>query len=142
MFLYGRQFMRVPSALIAYEDQMGTGTPRAQYKTSDFYLTTDPRKWDTDGDKMDDYWEIFHGINPILGDATDHALLESEGLSGCDALVTLTVVNKPLVPVIPGTPPSTGGTAAVLYVCIGLCIFALFGLMLLGIPPKKDRHTK
>ena len=71
MFLYGRQFMRVPSALIAYEDQLGTGTPRAQYKTSDFYLTTDPRKWDTDGDKMDDYWEIFHGINPILGDATD-----------------------------------------------------------------------
>ena len=30
----------------------------------------------------------------IHGDATDHALLESEGLSGCDALVTLTGIDE------------------------------------------------
>ena len=32
------------------------------------YVGTDPRLWDTDEDGMDDYWEIFHGLNPLLGD--------------------------------------------------------------------------
>ena len=32
------------------------------------YVGTDPRLWDTDEDGMDDYWELFHGLNPILGD--------------------------------------------------------------------------
>ena len=33
------------------------------------YVSTDPRRWDTDDDGMDDYWEIFHGLNPLLGSA-------------------------------------------------------------------------
>ena len=35
------------------------------------YVSTDPRKADTDEDGMDDYWELYHGLNPILGDAID-----------------------------------------------------------------------
>lgn len=31
------------------------------------YVSTDPRLWDTDEDGMDDYYEMFHGLNPILG---------------------------------------------------------------------------
>lgn len=31
------------------------------------YATTDPRMADTDGDGMDDFYEMFHGLNPILG---------------------------------------------------------------------------
>ena len=31
------------------------------------YVGSDPRHWDTDRDGMDDYWELFHGLNPILG---------------------------------------------------------------------------
>ncbi len=31
------------------------------------YACTDPRKIDTDGDGMDDYYELFHGLNPLLG---------------------------------------------------------------------------
>ncbi|MDD2455967.1 MAG: PKD domain-containing protein, partial [Kiritimatiellae bacterium] len=31
------------------------------------YVSTDPRDWDTDKDGMDDYYELFHGLNPILG---------------------------------------------------------------------------
>ena len=31
------------------------------------YVSTDPRIADTDGDGMDDYYEMFHGLNPILG---------------------------------------------------------------------------
>ena len=34
---------------------------------ADSYATTDPRMWDSDGDGMDDYYEIFHGLNPLLG---------------------------------------------------------------------------
>lgn len=31
------------------------------------YVSTDPRMCDTDQDGMDDYYELFHGLNPILG---------------------------------------------------------------------------
>ncbi len=31
------------------------------------YITCDPRMPDTDGDGMDDYYELFHGMNPLLG---------------------------------------------------------------------------
>ncbi|HON47310.1 MAG TPA: PKD domain-containing protein [Kiritimatiellia bacterium] len=31
------------------------------------YICTDPRDHDTDQDGMDDYYEMFHGLNPILG---------------------------------------------------------------------------
>ena len=31
------------------------------------YATTDPRIADTDADGMDDYYEMFHGLNPLLG---------------------------------------------------------------------------
>ncbi len=33
------------------------------------YVSTDPRRWDSDDDGMDDYYEIFHGLNPLLGSA-------------------------------------------------------------------------
>ena len=32
------------------------------------YITCDPRFADTDGDTMDDYYELFHGLNPLLGE--------------------------------------------------------------------------
>ena len=32
------------------------------------YVSTDPRDPDSDGDGMDDFYEMFHGLNPILGD--------------------------------------------------------------------------
>ena len=32
------------------------------------FPTTSPAALDSDLDGMDDYWEIFHGLNPILGD--------------------------------------------------------------------------
>jgi hypothetical protein len=31
------------------------------------YVSTDPRVSDTDADGMDDYYEMFHGLNPLLG---------------------------------------------------------------------------
>lgn len=31
------------------------------------YVSTDPRVWDTDNDSMDDFYELFHGLNPLLG---------------------------------------------------------------------------
>lgn len=34
------------------------------------YCSTDPRNWDSDFDGMDDYYELFHGLNPLLGDVT------------------------------------------------------------------------
>ena len=35
------------------------------------YVTTDPRRWDSDEDNMDDYYELFHGLNPLLGTASN-----------------------------------------------------------------------
>lgn len=34
------------------------------------YVSTDPRDHDTDGDGMDDFYEMFHGLNPILGEVS------------------------------------------------------------------------
>ena len=34
------------------------------------YVSTDPRMPDTDMDGMDDYYELFHGLNPLLGQTT------------------------------------------------------------------------
>ena len=41
------------------------------------YACTDPRNPDSDYDGMDDYYELFHGLNPILGDTvhTDYNVL-------------------------------------------------------------------
>lgn len=33
------------------------------------YATTDPTNWDTDGDGMDDYYEMYHALNPLWGNA-------------------------------------------------------------------------
>ena len=38
------------------------------------YCSTDPRMFDTDGDGLDDYYEIFHGLNPLLGSVGDPSL--------------------------------------------------------------------
>ncbi len=35
--------------------------------SANLYVSTDPRNPDTDFDSMDDYYEMFHGLNPILG---------------------------------------------------------------------------
>ncbi|MBO7686707.1 MAG: hypothetical protein J6V72_09995, partial [Kiritimatiellae bacterium] len=35
------------------------------------YCSTDPRMFDTDQDGMDDFYEIFHGLNPLLGSVGD-----------------------------------------------------------------------
>ena len=39
----------------------------------DPFVTTNPLVADSDADGMDDYWEIFHGLNPILGDYSNLA---------------------------------------------------------------------
>ncbi len=38
---------------------------------NDWYASTDPRRWDSDNDGMDDYYELFHGLNPLLGSIQD-----------------------------------------------------------------------
>ena len=39
----------------------------------DSFMTTSPLAADTDVDGMDDYWEVFHGLNPLLGDYVNGA---------------------------------------------------------------------
>ena len=39
----------------------------------DPFVTTNPIVADSDADGMDDYWEIFHGLNPLLGDYSNLA---------------------------------------------------------------------
>ena len=51
-------------------------------KGANGYCSTDPRMFDTDGDGLDDYYEIFHGLNPLLGSIGDPA----EGLIANDVI--------------------------------------------------------
>lgn len=55
------------------------------------YITCDPTKSDTDGDGMDDYYELFHGMNPLLG------LQQSSG-DGPRDLVFEAYIRSPEVP--------------------------------------------
>ena len=43
------------------------------------YASTDPRLADTDGDMMDDYYEMFHGLNPILSAVIDCCAMGGPG---------------------------------------------------------------
>ena len=56
----GYRLMLPPKRMISFD-----GAPVR--KAANGYVSTDPTKWDSDGDGMDDYWEIFHGLNPLLG---------------------------------------------------------------------------
>ena len=49
------------------KDGVGGKTVKDAYPKT--YITLDPRSNDTDGDGMDDYYELFHGLNPLLGEA-------------------------------------------------------------------------
>ena len=42
----------------------------AGYTLFGSYISTDPRVSDTDMDGMDDFYELFHGLNPLLGTTT------------------------------------------------------------------------
>lgn len=60
----GMRYMRRPNTPAMYLEALG----EMYWNFSLGYASTDPRQWDTDMDGMDDFWEIFHGLNPILGD--------------------------------------------------------------------------
>ncbi len=49
------------------------------------YVGTDPRLWDTDEDGMDDYYEIFHGLNPLLGNVGTVSSSTTTGTDGSTA---------------------------------------------------------
>ena len=51
----------------SYTAQLFGDDPRYMYPVASAYVSTDPRNWDSDLDGMDDYWELYHGLNPILG---------------------------------------------------------------------------
>lgn len=61
-FQYGKKYMRPPQSMVGYSEEDGAvRTPAVEF------VSTDPRRWDTDTDGMDDFYEVFHGINPLLG---------------------------------------------------------------------------
>ncbi len=66
----GYFYMRPPRAMLAMADGLPVRISASSYVSTD-PRTDDPelgiRGSDTDGDGMDDFWEIFHGLNPIFG---------------------------------------------------------------------------
>ena len=53
------------------------------------YVSSDPRLWDTDEDGMDDYYEMFHGLNPILGSiGTTERIDVTNTIAGVDYVTT------------------------------------------------------
>ncbi len=49
------------------------------------YATCDPRDPDSDGDGMDDYYELFHGLNPLYGGKTGLDLISMQWGAGISA---------------------------------------------------------
>lgn len=50
------------------------------------FISTDPNMGDSDNDGMDDYFEVYHGLNPILG-AADYAIRPEQGIDSLRASV-------------------------------------------------------
>ena len=50
------------------------------------YFSTSPINHDSDGDGMDDYYEVFHGMNPILGEPMTNQDLIFEAYGGREVL--------------------------------------------------------
>ena len=55
------------------------------------YICCDPTKADTDGDGMDDFYELFHGLNPLLG------LSASDSKDGPCDVIFVAYGAKPLI---------------------------------------------
>ena len=53
------------------------------------YVSTDPRLWDSDADGMDDFYELFHGLNPILGKVGELSISELATPLGVMEVVTV-----------------------------------------------------
>jgi len=82
----GYKLMLPPTALIGFWDGAAkknafgyTGMPMGenmgwdgQYRVkAKGYVSTDPRNRDTDGDGMDDFYELYHGMSPLYGASQD-----------------------------------------------------------------------
>jgi hypothetical protein len=55
------------------------------------YATTDPRDYDTDLDGMDDYYEMYHGLNPLLGDPIND---DKTFIQDTDRVAEALIINK------------------------------------------------
>jgi hypothetical protein len=72
-FFISPDFVSCPSFDVANGQRARTAQPYV------FYHTTKADKADTDDDGMDDYWEIYHGLNPLKGSADYMAVPRVDG---------------------------------------------------------------
>lgn len=81
VFMHGK-IMLPPTALMRYETfPINFGQKRIKALT---YVSTDPRRWDSDDDGMDDYWELYHGLNPIYGGSGSDIIAAAYGQISAD----------------------------------------------------------
>jgi len=75
----GYRIMLRPTALL--EDGSRSATRMGGFYSGEtrMYATTDPRRADSDCDGMDDYYELFHGLNPLLGSDANPNLANTFG---------------------------------------------------------------
>lgn len=75
---------------IATEATLGAQWPSISVGGNAPFLTTSPLVADSDMDGMDDYWEVFHGINPTLGDYASEVISnDSDSNYSVDRLGTI-----------------------------------------------------
>lgn len=83
-------YATVPGVLEAFADDDEFGfrfamneikNPLGQSLPPTKYASTDPTNEDSDGDGMDDYYELFHGLNPLYGGESGRDLV-SEAWAG------------------------------------------------------------
>ncbi len=99
-FLSGTMIMLPPRAMVALMDdhplRARTSRDDADFEEQDefeVYVSCDPRSRDTDGDGLDDFWEIFHGLNPLFG-AVDADVNGSDIVAGAYGRAGLNVQNN------------------------------------------------
>ncbi len=75
-FSYGLQPLTWDPAVLAIGSPVNMDYFFIAEQVSSLFATANPRSIDSDFDGMDDYWEVFHGMNPIYGG--DRVAVESQ----------------------------------------------------------------
>jgi hypothetical protein len=73
------------------------------------YTATSPRDPDTDRDGMDDFWEIYHGLNPMYGTIDVHASMVLGGTVLAGVPPTFDIRLQPYVAGSPFSDPDQDG---------------------------------
>ncbi len=96
-FSYGLQPLSWDPALLAIGPPINMPYFFLKDQIPGLYATCNPRSIDSDSDGMEDYWEAFHGMNPIYGGDREPAESQEDRMLGSVGLnLAMSLTDRPM----------------------------------------------